>query len=245
MCWSGPASAGMASLGFGGALWARWRGESWMRWSTLMYFSSMELLQAFTYTVIGVCALTNTPEGKWNETLTILSYLHICFQPIFTNIFGLSFSKSGDELRKWFKWTTIAILPICFVMVSRMFFHNLFGVCDYIKTPLCGLDTCSYHGEWHIAWRLTLNGFDEFTLFGIRFSWLVYNLPVFILPLFYGGWRWSLYHFFFGIFTARMLTSNKDEFSAIWCLTSIAFLMAVHIPIVHHWMETPLRNQSK
>jgi len=54
MCWSGPASAGMASLGFGGAIFARWRNEGWMRWGTLAYFSTMELLQAFTYSVIGV-----------------------------------------------------------------------------------------------------------------------------------------------------------------------------------------------
>lgn len=244
MCWSGTASAGMASLGFGGALFARWRGEGWMRWVTLMYFSSMELLQAFTYSVIGICVITGTPEGKWNEILTILSYLHISFQPIFTNFFGLSFSKKGTELKIWLKWTTIAMVLVSLLMVSRMFFHNLFGVCNYVKTPLCGLDTCSYKGEWHIAWRLALNGFDEWTIFGHKAVWLVYNIPVFILPLFYGGWRWSLYHFTFGIFLARQLTGNKDEFSAIWCLSSIAFLMAVHIPVIHRWMETPLKNEK-
>jgi len=236
MCWSGPASAGMASIGFGGAIFAKLRNEGWMRWSTLAYFSTMELLQALTYSVIGVCALTNTMEGKWNEVLTILSYLHICFQPIMANLFGLSFSVKPENMTKWLKITMPIILLSCILMVSRLFPSEFWGLCDYIHTPLCGLDTCSYHGEWHIAWRLALNGMDEWNVFGYKINWLVYNLPVFLLPIFYGGWRWSLYHFVFGIMTAQMLTGNKDEFPAIWCLSNIAFLIAVHIQILHKWI---------
>ena len=245
MCWSGPASAGMATLGFSGAIWAKWRGEGWMRWGTLAYFSSMEMLQAFTYSVIGICAIAGASGGRWNEILTYLSYIHICIQPIFTNLFGLSFSQKGDRLKKWLKIAMPISLISVLLMLSRMYFHGAFGHCDINDTPLCGPDVCSYHGEWHIAWRLSLNAMDEWNFFGYKITWLVYNLPVFALPLFYGGWRWSLYHFIFGIFTARMLTSNKDEFAAIWCLSSIAFLIAVHIPFIHAWMETPLRKTNE
>lgn len=244
MCWSGPASAGMASLGFAGSIYAKWKGEGWMRWSTLAYFSTMELLQAITYSVIGICALSGTPEGKINETLTILSYLHICFQPIMTNLFGLSYSVKKESINKWLKITFPVIIVGCFLMVFRLFPSTIWGLCNLVETPLCGNDICSYPGNWHIAWRLTLNGFDEWSIFGYRISWLSYNLPVFILPIFYGGWRWSLYHFVFGIFLAMNLTSNKDEFPAIWCLSSIAFLMATHIPFVHKWLETPIREDK-
>jgi hypothetical protein len=242
MCWSGQASGVMASIGFGGSIYAKLKDEHWFRWGCLAYFSTMELLQAFTYSVIGICAITGTPQGWWNEKLTILSYLHICFQPIPTNLFGLSFSKTGDDLKKWL-WIAMPIsLFASFLMVSRMYFHGYLGHCDIRTTPLCGMDTCSYHGEWHIAWRLALNSFDEWDIMGFRMTWFVYNIPVFIMPLFYGGWRWSLYHFVFGILTARLLTGNKDEFPAIWCLSSIAFLIATHIPLVHHWLETPIRK---
>ena len=244
MCWTGPVSTGMATIGFGGAILAKLKEESWMRWGTLAYFSYMEMLQAFTYSVIGICAITGTSGGKWNETLTYLSYIHICTQPIFTNLFGLSFSQKGEGLKKWLK----IVMPISFIsvllMLSKMYFHGVFGHCDVNDTALCGSDACSYHGEWHIAWRLSLNAIDEWNILGYKVTWLVYSLPVFALPLFYGGWRWSLYHFTFGLFTARMLTSNKDEYASIWCLSSIAMFLTIYIPVIRNWMETPLRENE-
>jgi hypothetical protein len=45
--------------------------------------------------------------------------------------------------------------------------------------------------------------------------------------------------------TARLLTGNKDEFPAIWCLSSIAFLIATHYSFVKNWLETPLKDKIK
>jgi hypothetical protein len=213
-----------------------------MRWGTLAYFSTMELLQAFTYSVIGVCALTNTIEGKWNEILTILSYLHICFQPLFLNLFGISFSVKLENIKKLLKTTIPIILISCFLMIARLFPSEFWGLCDYIKSPLCGLDTCSYFGDWHIAWRLTLNSFDEISIFNIKIVFLSYHLPIFILPFFYGGWRWSLYQFFY-MLISMSLTNNKDEWPAIWCIGSIGILGAIYIPFIRNWIETPLRKK--
>jgi hypothetical protein len=66
-------------------------------------------------------------------------------------------------------------------------------------------------------------------------------LPAFALPLLYGSWRWTLYHALVGPFAAFFMSSNKDEIVAIWCLTSIGFLLAIHVPPLEHWLETPRR----
>ena len=218
--------------------------KNWIKWGALFYFSIMELLQTAIYLVIDVCN-PDISEGKLNSLLTTIAYIHISFQPFWINLFGLSFSQRGYKLKKWIKWTSIVMTGVFLLMVSRMFFHNILGTCDIIKTPLCGLDTCSYKGEWHISWRLALNGFDELKLNEprITWSWFIYNIPVLFFPFFYGGWRWSLYVLFFGIFLSMGLTGNKDEFSSISGLISIPILLATYVPFIRNWLERPLRKK--
>jgi hypothetical protein len=227
MCWSGEASLGVATLGVSGALWARSRGSPVGRWGTVFYFSAMELLQAATYVVIDRCGL---PANQW---LTRLSYAHIAFQPFFINLLAMSMIPS-DKARK----IRGGVFAICAVgaalMLAKLYVPSAAWACDASVLPLCGADTCSFRGDWHIAWRLYLNSIDG--------SFLCYFVPAFLLPLFYGSWRWTLYHLLVGPLPAFFMTSNKDEMPAIWCLTSIGFLLALHLKPVEHWMETPRRT---
>jgi hypothetical protein len=226
VCWSGEASLAVAAVGVGGSLWARSSGSPRARWSTVLYFTAMELLQAVTYVVIDRCGL---PSNEW---LTRASYAHIAGQPFFINALALSFvpEEKARRLRPW-------VFAICavgmLVMLSKLYVPSAAWACDASIVPLCGRNTCSFHGDWHIAWRLYLNAVDS--------SFLCYFIPAFFLPLFYGAWRWTLYHFLVGPFAAFFMTSNKDEMPAIWCLTSIAFLLALHFKPMEHWMERPLR----
>ena len=227
MCWSGEASLCVATLGVSGAFWARSRGSPVGRWGTVLYFSAMELLQAATYVVIDRCGL---PANQW---LTRLSYAHIAFQPFLINLLAMSLVPS-DKARRIRRW----VFAICgvgtAVMLSKLYVPSAAWSCDPAVLPLCGANTCSFRGDWHIAWRLYLNAFDG--------SFLCYFIPAFLLPLFYGSWRWTLYHFLVGPLAAFFLTSNKDEMPAIWCLTSIGFLLALHIKPIEHWMESPRRK---
>ena len=225
MCWSGEASLAVSTLGVAGALWARKKGSPTGRWGTVLYFTGMELLQAATYIVIDRCGL---PANQW---LTRASYAHIAFQPFFINLLALSFlpAEKARRLRPW-------VLAICglgaAVMLSKLYVPSASWVCDTTIVPLCGMNTCSYHGDWHIAWRLYLSAVDS--------SFLCYFIPAFFVPLFY-CWRWVLYHVLVGPLPAFFLTSNKDEMPAIWCLMSIGFLLALHVKPVEHWMAKPLR----
>lgn len=52
------------------------------------YFALMEILQYFQYKVINQC------NNKYNTFLTNLGYIHICFQPLFFNIWLFAFTKN-------------------------------------------------------------------------------------------------------------------------------------------------------
>src|SRR4051812_26148544 len=228
MCWSGEASLAVASVGVSGALWARSKGAPAGRWGTVLYFSAMELLQAATYTVIDRCGM---PANQW---LTRLSYAHIAFQPFFINRLAMSFvpDDKAHKIRGWV-WAICAIGAA--LMLSKLYVPSPAWACDPTVFPMCGANTCSFHGDWHIAWRLYLSAVDA--------SFLCYFIPAFVLPMFYGSWRWTLYHVLVGPLPAFFMTSNKDEMPAIWCLTSIGFLLALHIKPIEHWMSTPLRQR--
>jgi hypothetical protein len=118
-------------------------------------------------------------------------------------------------------------------MMSKLYVPSAAWACDQSIVPICGTNTCSFHGDWHIAWRLYLNAVDN--------SFLCYFIPAFFLPLFYGSWRWTVYHLLVGPLPAFFMTSNKDEMPAIWCLMSIGFLLALHVKPIEHWMEAPMR----
>lgn len=75
MCWSGEASAVLATIGIASTVYVAKKGEDKNLWIPLAYFSAMELLQAITYAVINLCDL------PLNQVLTFLGAFHIAFQP--------------------------------------------------------------------------------------------------------------------------------------------------------------------
>jgi hypothetical protein len=100
-------------------------------------------------------------------------------------------------------------------------------MCRVGYEPFCGEHICSVSGNWHIAWQAPLNNAIPWANFG-------YYLPVFVLPILYGSWRFTLYHIVIGPSLARLLTDNINEWPAIWCLLSIGMLLIV--------IKTPLRQ---
>jgi hypothetical protein len=217
MCWSGEASFTLATLGFIGAAYAIYRKEPVNRWLPLMYFSGMETLQGFTYSWIGQCGNT------YNHWLTVLSYLHIVFQPFFATMFALSFISHRE--RKEARWIWIACSISALIMLCMYLFPNFPGNCVPSNQSLCGTNVCSYHGNWHIAWILNLSNLDP--------HYISYWITVFVLPMFYKSWRFALYHLLFGPLLSAMLTNDPNEQPAIWCLLSISFLMATHVPVIN------------
>ena len=218
MCWSGEASAVLATVGLSSTTYIAVKGEDKLLWVPLGYFSLMELLQAFTYTVIDQCDL------PLNQILTYFGVLHIAFQPIFINMVSMHFIEKRVA-QKIAPWVYGLSLIGAMAMVMKMYHFEWAPLCIPHTEPLCGSRLCSFHGSWHIAWEMPLNGIE---LLGLG-----YYLPAFILPLVYGSWRFTLYHILVGPLLALLTTNSWNEWPAVWCLFSIGLLLIV--------TKTPLR----
>lgn len=224
MCWSGEASAVLATIGLGTAAYSAKKKMHPSLWVTLAYFSLMELLQAFTYTVIDRC------DNHLNQVLTLFGYLHIAFQPFFANAISMYFLPDAKR-----KKIEIFVYTVCFaasiVMLLQLIPLEWAGVC-LPRAPLCSSQLCSVSGNWHIAWDLPLNGFSfninlPFLSFSVPAYLAAYALAAFIMPVVYGVWRGTVFHLLCGPFMAWLTTDNPNEWPAVWCLLSIGIIMLV------------------
>ena len=243
MCWSGEASTVLACAGFATAGYAAYKGEPKALWIALAYFSLMEALQAFTYSVINQCGEPS------NQIATLLGYLHIAFQPFFINMLSLYFIPKPvqEKIAMW-------VYGICFisvvVMMIQLFPFDWAGQCDP-RRPLCAARLCSVSGSWHIAWEVPTNGlgnyFARLDLPIIKNGFPTYIFAGLWLPLLYGSWRVTVFHIILGPTLAHLTTSNLNEWPAVWCLLSIGILMiVVKTPLrqhlhVRHWFLWPKR----
>lgn len=226
MCWSGPASAALAACGFVGCAVAIRRKEPAQLWGCLAFFSLMEVLQAFTYSVINSCM------NPMNQIATLLGYLHIAIQPFFINAISMHFIPKDAAKR-----IIVPVYALCFVSLILMLlqiypFH--WAELTRAGSALCSDRLCSVSGNWHIAWEIPVNDFFNFKIFDFEIVWMPYMFVAFLLPLIYGSWRFTIYHLVLGPILARITTDNPNEFPAVWCLLSIGFLLIV--------VETPIRK---
>lgn len=222
MCWNLGASGIFAIVGFIAAAYLARKKESRFLWIPLVYFGLMELLQAVSYFYLGACLSSE------NKTLTLLSYLHIAFQPIFINALVMYFIPA--PVRKKLFWPVIILASfVTLMMIVKLYPFAGAGMCTP-GTTLCGEQLCSFKGNWHLAWSIPLNGFglDAMTY---------YYLAVFVLPLVYGSWKTTLYSLVFGPLLAMSLTNNPNEWPAIWCLISIAVILGGAVP----WLRKVVR----
>ena len=239
MCWSGEASLAVTVAGAASTLYAVHKKESRLLWLPMIYFSLMELLQAYTYRVIDHCEMPS------NQMATLLGYLHICFQPFFCNAVALYFIP-----RHVARKVAPVAYTICFaaaiMMLIKLYPLTGVGQCTPGIRPMCGAKICSIHGNWHIAWSLPINDVGEMIP--------SYLIAAFIIPALYGSWRWTLFHLLAGPVLARLTTSNMNEWPAVWCLLSIDLLIIIVNTRVRHalfvrkwpfWDKFPKSTEEK
>lgn len=210
MCWSGEASAAIAVLGLSSAYVLKKKGEPKEIYLPTAYFVLMEGLQAFTYIVVGECGRTA------NVALTLLAIAHISFQPFFINMLGMEFVHPAVKKRvqKYVYYACGVTAAFCLMRLVPAW--DLMGRCELGTTMCSHTQTCAYRGQWHIAWDVLLNGFNE--------GWRWYVFAAFLVPVLYGSWKWSLYHYLVGPFLAGLTTTDLNERPAVWCLFSTCII---------------------
>ena len=223
MCWSGEASAAIAAGGLASAYLLYRRGQPKEIYLPTAYFVLMEGLQALTYIVVGNCG------SSWNVLFTHLAILHISLQPIFINMLGMEF-VDRDIKKRVAPWVYgICMVAAVFCAMRLLPMYETFGRCE-AGGPLCShVQTCAYRGEWHIGWNVLLNGFNE--------GWVWYIGSAFIVPVLYGSWKWSGYHYVVGPFLASLTTADVNERPAVWCLFSTCIIALLVNTRVRNWVQ--------
>lgn len=226
MCWSEGASIAMVGLGTFATVATARRGDPAAIPVALGFFTLMEALQVGGYWVLDEC------QTGANRSVTLLSYLHIAFQPIVINAFAMTVAPAGVHApmrRLVFALASVATA----MLLLRLVPFDWAGSCSP-GDPLCGSRFCTVSGTWHIGWEMPLN--DMWTALGMPFAdvfpFPFYMASVFVLPLIYGAWRFVVFHALCGPILAMALTDNPNEMPAIWCLFSIGILLIGLSPMI-------------
>lgn len=235
----------MVAVGAAATVVAYRRCEPFAIWGMLGYFSGMEALQLAGYGVLDNCGTTA------NRTVTVLSYLHIVFQPIVINLFALELVPKPVAARVRLWVLAVAGASSAVMLVQILPFEH-FGSCR-AGTPLCGPAWCTVSGNWHIAWDVPYNGlFLPFeTMIGLHSGFPAYMVAVFLLPLVYGAWRFVILNAVAGPILASLLTDDPNEMPAVWCLFSIAIILIAMSPAVRRsvsaqsWWGIPVSTAAK
>lgn len=103
MCWSLSVSTGVAIIGAATTVYTARKGQPAAIYLTLGYFTIMEALQAGGYLVVNACG------SAANQVLTLLSFLHITFQPFFVNAFAMELIPA-EVRRKSVLWSMVCAL---------------------------------------------------------------------------------------------------------------------------------------
>jgi len=143
----------------------------------------------------------------------------------------LALTFTTKELRKKYFIPAMIACTITALWYTAMAFYEpiMHELCT--KAWFCAEETCSVHGNWHIAWKLRLSYLEDI-------GGPLYFINAFIFPLLYRCWRWPLFHLIVGPIAARVTTDNRFEIAAVWCLFSIGFLTAMKIKPIFNWLMT-------
>ena len=138
MCWSMGVTTAMVALGGAATVVSVRRGDAPAIPVTLGYFTVMEALQVAGYTVIDQCG------SSVNQTVTLLSILHIVFQPLVINAFAMELVAKPVGLRmKTFVFTLAALSSV--LMLLQLYPFEWAGQCAP-GSQLCAQRLCTVTG---------------------------------------------------------------------------------------------------
>lgn len=226
MCWSLGVSAGMVALGGFATIAARQKKLPTAIWVGLAFFTSMEALQVAGYLVINQCGTFA------NQAITIASYLHIAFQPVFINAMALELIPTNIRTRVRPGVFFVCALCTAF-MLAQLAPFEWAGLCR-IGECMCARTLCTRWGDWHLAWDVPYNGLGTWfeDIIGVNWGMPAYMFAVFVLPTLYGSWRFPLLNFLAGPVFGNLVTTDNNEVPAIWCLFSIVIISTAFFPIL-------------
>jgi hypothetical protein len=184
-----------------------------------VFLAVKELLQLVLYYNIDC-----SPINKW---LTVVSWVHISFQPFFVLLFISAFSKRPKQ------YNVPLALALIYGIFNSMRIKELRpgGVefkCSVTEKDksLCRPQTCSHQGRYHVAYGFELASADAQK--GILYvpSFFSYALLCFGAPYVIGDWQIATINALVAFLSFRFAYWDSGEGAAMWCLNTswIGFL---------------------
>lgn len=189
--------------------------KTWRLAIPLWYLGIKDLLQGLLYKFID--------KPKISNIIGILSYIHICFQPL---IFNIAFSYFDSKRNQNTYWIFIYFITFLWGL-WKLTKHDSFDIqddenCSDPMSDFCSTYNGGYIGKFHIGYK----AISEKT------RWNTYILFFFLPSLLTRVFPLS---FILGIIVLvlkiimNMLNVRDGEFAAIWCFLSILYLLPISI----------------
>jgi hypothetical protein len=202
MCFTSGVSLVTFLFGCGVSLFLHQRHHNTLA-SSVFVINLMELIQYLQYFYIDDC------DHVMNTLLTMIAYVHICFQPWMVTHF-LSGCLQGRHSRE-LAFTKQLCLVTAAALIGRLII--VYDACDQTRMQMCGKQFCSYSGKYHIAW--TFRFADPF-IAAIP-SWYI-HLFMCWAPAFVLGCYAFLIPNMVSCIIPYMLIEDINESPAVWCL---------------------------
>ena len=182
----------------------------------LIFLALKDLIQGLSY--------RNIKRNKSTQLLTSLSWIHICFQPLFVNIFASYFDKNFKY------WNVIFFTCIIFALhnITVLKKFDIQNDPNCIKKnkydDFCSKKTQSYIGKYHLGYKFKTDN--------TRYPYFYPILPILmIVPSLFTksrflGLIWAL---FIGIIYSIFNNIGDGEAGAIWCFSSILIALPIAI----------------
>lgn len=197
----------------------------------IFYFTLMQIIHYLGYMVIDDC------NNKLNKTLSVLNYIHICFQPPIY-LFGLwgLFDKykiiNSTQLKSFYILLPMASVTSILCLLQMYEFKNpILNKTDKLVTKtssecdLCG-KKCSFSGKKHIKFTLPLRKGPEYFTPGTYVHFLFFFIPL----LFWNNITRliSLFMFISAFIPNVIYKLEGAETATTWCGISIVQLILVY-----------------
>lgn len=196
---------------------------SYLILAMLIFLASKELIQLLLYsTGLAKC------KTKWNKWLTSLSWVHICFQPFFVNLFFSAFSPNAVLYK------IPIILSFIYALFNLPVLREIGGKSKHRCQPdynsnMCRAQTCSINGKYHLGYGFDLKSADNG---GFTPSGFTYNLLSFAPAYIIGDWFLATLHLIVAALSYKFI-NNVGEASAVWCLNSFWIGLIGMYTVVH------------
>merc|ERR1712032_486118 len=213
MCFNQPMSFAFATLGLIIAIYIKVKTTNTKYAIGVFWFFLMELLQGFQYFWIDDC------DHPMNQFLTLLGFLHICYQPYFTHVINSSLSRNPKFLMQY-----DIILRLCLLGGTMLFLRYVFAeysqmiISSDLTEWLGGEKLCTFSGRYHLAWSVPMYDPTYWSPSAAIHSFLMFG-PFFVMKrnmIIQGIFLWAA-----GPYLASWITPNLMEQASIWCFFSI------------------------